>query len=430
MSEDELSDTPAGNTRHRLSSLGRQSFTPISHRMGRYKSGSSEDVSREPVKSSTRSPGKQRKNQSEKSSQSPNTRKRSPRQQKGKVYPKLDKKRLYPNLAVTDSEEDDMNEDDSDITEDAAIDDEVDFLDDSSNASGRKRINRVIGKPNKRSESDDVISDSPLIRGRRPIGRRPEPRMRQPEEEPAQTQTSSWSFLIPIIAILFIVMGSVRYYNQDQSEIVPDHDPSVDYYKLFKPRLDEIKARYPSQTPRFWRVVNSSIKRLLTEKVDTYPAVLMFGIPEVGSETGTCISKDIVSSLNKFYNSSVSGYIHSRSLNSESPEKMKLDLDEQLQMNLDSGKGVVLDHIENLPAKTALLLHGYCDGDNAPYKSAAIILGLHVSSNKQLRDQDQIIEDILNELWEEELGVDEMPALRSRIANGVTVVNPEKIVKC
>ncbi|XP_053381208.1 torsin-1A-interacting protein 2-like [Mercenaria mercenaria] len=427
MSDDEQSDSPASNTRQRHPHLGRQSFTPISDRMKRYQSGSTEDLQREPVRSSPRSPGRPRKNQSAKSSGSPSTKKRSPKQQKGKLYPDLPKTKLYPKVN-DDNNDDEYGE--SDVDEDDDVDDEVDFLDESLDHSGRRRANRAADDLSKKRSEPEKKHDSPLVRRRGQTNKRHDPHSGAADDAHDQTQYDVIPVLILVFGIIAVVIGVMMYFKQRPSDEPMKSGPSIDYYRLYKPSLEQIKAKYPSQSSRFWRVVNSSIKRLLTEKTETYPAVLLFGIPEIGSETGTCISKDIIRSLNDLFNGTEDGYIYSGNLNSETEGKMKLDLDKKLIKNLENGKGVILDHIEKLPAQTALLLHGYCDGDNAPYKSAAIILGLHINSTKQLHDQDDFIEDILNGLWEKDLGVDEMPALRSRIANSITVVNPEPNIKC
>lgn len=402
MSSYEVNDSPAAHTRHRHPELGRQSFEPISERMRRNKSDNREDLHGEPVRSSPRSPGRARKNQSIKSSGSPKIYDRSPRQRGDDDS--------GDNNSNTESDLDDYDEFDS-----ASFDD--DGLDRSGTPITKKSTVKKIVKHSP--------GDSKHTRRREYDRNGPEHHHLAADNTKDQTQNTLIVFLI-LAVVIAIALGIVMFFLQKPIDEPTEH--SVNYFKLYKPRLDQIRAKYPSQSLRFWKVVSSSLKRLLTERVETYPAVLMFGIPDSGSETGTCLSKDIIKSLNDFFNSTEDGYIYSGSLNSDSTGKMKQDLDDKLIRYLGNGKGVVLDHIEKLPAQVALLLHAYCDGDNAPYKDAAIILGLH--SSKPLSDRDDLIEGILNGLWERELGVDEMPALRSRIANSITVVTQEPNMKC
>lgn len=411
MSDDEINDLSAtsNTSKHKNPRLVRKSFTPISERMKRNQS-SELDSDREPVRSSPRSPARGRKNQSTKPSVSPKTNKRSPRQQKNKLYPDLS-----ANDDDNDEEELDGSDIDDEINDQSYEDDSVDEYRGSTPI-----IKRYVRKEPYRS------TDEPRHMGKREYNR--QRRLSPQRETSAQAQYDVIRLFILVFGLLAIAVGLYLYLNQKPSDDIIDQ--SVDFYKLFIPHFEKIREKYPSQTKRFWKVIHSSIKRLLTEKVETYPAVMLLGIPRSSSMTGTCISKDIVKSLNDVFNSTLDGYIYSGSLNSNTAGKMKQDLDEKLIKNLENGKGVVLDHIEKLPAQVALLLHGYCDGDNAPYKSAAIILGMHVDSVDSLKDEDTLIEGFLNDLWEKDLGIDEMPALRSRIANSVTVVNPEPNLKC
>lgn len=419
MSDNVVNDSPAAHTRRRHPELGRQSFEPISERMRRNKSDSREDLHGEPVRSSPRSPGRARKNQSKKSSGSPQFHDRSPRQQRRKLYSELEKQtRLYPKVPGDDDSDDDYSNNESDL-------DDYDEFDSASYADdGRDRSGSPVTK--KYTVKKRLVHTPRDARHTRKYEYdRPEQHI-MADNTNAQAQNNVIGLLILAFGIIAIVLGIAMFFLQ--KSIDEPTEKSVDYFKLYKPSLDQIRAKYPSQSPRFWKVVSSSLKRLLTERVETYPAVMMFGIPDPGSETGTCLSKDIIKSLNDFFNSTEDGYIYSGSLNSDSSGKMKQDLDDKLIRYLGNGKGVVLDHIEKLPAQVALLLHAYCDGDNAPYKDAAIILGLH--SSKHLSDRDDLIEGILNGLWERELGIDEMPALRSRIANSITVVTHEPNIKC
>jgi len=112
----------------------------------------------------------------------------------------------------------------------------------------------------------------------------------------------------------------------------------------------------------------------------------------------------------------IPSYIDGSKLDNRTPEKMKLALDNELTDVLRVARALVMDHIEQPKPEDALMLYGYSDGDNAPYNSAAIFLVLHTN----LREMDESggqTEDYLTKLWGCVLGVDEMQALLSCIAN-------------
>lgn len=424
-----MSDSPASFTRHRSPDLARPALTAISHRMKHCKKQSRTDDSEcEPIRSSPRLPRKTHGNLSAGPSTSPKRNKRIQEQQRNKLYPDIpvdlqkQTRNLYPILHDVDDHHGDNDREDEDLGNEAdSGDNSCDQLDSekkvkTNNSPSVKQ--RAKNKPRNTVDSPNAIGVS-----------RPRTDNVSLEGHHAQTQNYMISFMVFGVLLLAIVIGvAVVYMKQQRADDPQPTSSPVDYFKVYKPHLDEIREKYPSQSTRFWRTVSSSIRRLLTEGIDTYPAVLLFGIPKVHSKTGTCISRDIIKSLNEMFNNTNDGYINLENLTSNTPDKMKLDLDGRLIENLDNSKGIVLDHLERLPAQAALLLHGYCDGDNAPYKSATIILVLH--TDKPLSDHDDVIEAILNDLWEGELGVDEMPALRSRIANSATVVKPELDVAC
>ncbi|KAH3794620.1 torsin-1A-interacting protein 1-like [Dreissena polymorpha] len=257
------------------------------------------------------------------------------------------------------------------------------------------------------------------------------PHLPEQQQKPARPEGNGiLKNLIWLLGIMFISIGCVMVLFKPQSDTVSKTGPQfVDYYKLFKPKFDGLRERYPSQTDRFWKVIGASIRRLLNTEIPTYPAIIMMSIPRGFSKVGTCIAKEISNNLNSFFNQSVSSYIDTLTLDSTSPPKTKLDLDKRLISVLETTKSVVIDHIETLKGSTALLFHGYCDGDNAPYKSSAIIFVLHTGVEVNAMTE-YYVEAELTRRWGGHLGVDEMPALLSRIANNIALVSPGEAVDC
>ena len=75
--------------------------------------------------------------------------------------------------------------------------------------------------------------------------------------------------------------------------------------------------------------------------------------------------------------------------------------------------------MEALSPEAALLLHGYCDGDNAPYKQAMLILGLYLD---QPVANDKAAESALKKMWVSKLSEDKVAALLSRVANNIVLL--------
>lgn len=391
MSDDKLIDPPARHTRQQDPNLGRRAFTSVAERMKSKNTGGGGDSSQERLSSSPGSPRRGRKKASERG---------TPQR----------RNQLYPSLNDSYDTEEETNDSANDVSQD--ISGKSGDIVDGRSPAPRHRRNQV---------SDSGVSG-------RSAGRRTDARYLETNDIEVTSKSSCCKTLILVfLAVLLIVIGFVLFFRTSFSEPVRQTSSS-DYYQLFKPKLEAIKSHYPSQTTRFWRVVGSSLKRLLNEPEETYPSVFLFAISSSDSQVGTCISKDIVRTVNRFFNSSETGYINSTNFDLSDADKMKVSLQQRMDSVLDSAKGVVVDHIESIPAVAALLFHAYCDGDNAPYKRAVIILSLH--SDKVRPNDEYGVENILNELWERDLGPDEMPALRSRIANNIAIISTENDVSC
>ncbi|XP_053380221.1 torsin-1A-interacting protein 1-like [Mercenaria mercenaria] len=239
-----------------------------------------------------------------------------------------------------------------------------------------------------------------------------------------------WYVLCAAVVVLVLILYWIMTPGQNDEVRGSHTDVPNTRYQSFQDKIELVKIKYLKQTERFWRIVESQLKRLLTETTENYPAVIMIAIPLGQSQTGMCLALDIIHSINNVYGGTFSDtFIDLRSLKGESAAKRKQDLDELLQAALNTNKGVLLDHLEMLEADVALLLHGYCDGDNAPFKSSAIFLLLHTNFNSTSL-HDMSVSDTLTELWQAGLGKDEFDALVSRIANNIAAVENEDNFKC
>jgi len=74
--------------------------------------------------------------------------------------------------------------------------------------------------------------------------------------------------------------------QKDDNADLPKEE-RIDFYKLFKPRFDQVRKQYPSQTTRFWRVIGLSLKRVMNEPYPSYPAVIIITVPQDSSAVGT-----------------------------------------------------------------------------------------------------------------------------------------------
>ena len=333
------------------------------------------------------------------------------------LYPKLSpgrspgsKKKIYPklNISFDTSDTDDARQD---ISDDESLNDT-----NQSAKSGPSPLRSNI-KQRKGMASGQV----------RRINKHPEPVYHpEPVQNDAEDGRSLFDVNVLVMGIVILVfavgvMWFLGLFTAPPS-VVPDKQ--ITTADIFLENFKQIKNSYPAQDARFWKIIGSQVKRVLSND-SMYPAVILLGIPEGHASLGTCVTKKVINAINNAVKMTGDSYINSVSLDQTSAAKAKLNLDENLKTVFAESKGAIIDHVEMLPAKAALLLHGYCDGDNAPYKDVVLFLVLHTELERNNLD-DKVVENALTKLWGDELGVDEMPALCSRIANNIVVLSPEE----
>jgi hypothetical protein len=104
-------------------------------------------------------------------------------------------------------------------------------------------------------------------------------------------------------------------------------------------------------------------------------------------------------------------------------EIIKRELDTRIRSILNKSYSIIVGPLEKIPPEAALLLHGYCDNFEAPFKKRVIILTATFDSDKPLNSKQ--LERKLHRLWDPQLGKDKSGSLVSRIANNVVYIEPE-----
>ncbi|KAL8563066.1 hypothetical protein ACOMHN_033722 [Nucella lapillus] len=212
--------------------------------------------------------------------------------------------------------------------------------------------------------------------------------------------------------------------NRDSSGTV-DSEVVSDFGKFSK-QVEGLREQFPGQSNRFWRTVRSSTLHVLNSSQSTYPAVLLM----VGEKKHATYVSRIAEAIQREFESvrlrsRPPGKLQPLNLTSFvgrlNKNQQKLELDEWLKEKLDYNHrvAVVVNHLESLLPEAALLLHSYCDGDNAPYKDVMLIFGLFFD---QPMDNERAAEQALAKSWTTPVMKDRVWALLSRVANNLVLV--------
>ena len=147
------------------------------------------------------------------------------------------------------------------------------------------------------------------------------------------------------------------------------------------------------------------------------------------SDVTDCLATHITDAIRRAHNNSkaLKLNLHDFATSSgKAPDVLKLELDDMLSSSFTSGnKAGLLYNIQDLPSRTAMLFHSYCDNENAPFKDITITFTVKIDANsQQTYTNDEEIEGYFYKLWSN-LDRDTLSPLLSRVANSIAVVRRE-----
>lgn len=266
----------------------------------------------------------------------------------------------------------------------------------------------------------------------------PKPQQRQkPDKKQTNNKSTGNIKYLVIILSLPIIVAMYMYFVPDNIPVKSENVPML--IETFMADMNHIKSRFPSQTRRFWKIVRVSLQRIIKENDPDYPAVLLLVVPSgsQSSKTGTCIAKQLTKIINTLYNVTSAKIIDIPSdIGHTTPDDEKKDLDIQIKNSFENEhfRSIAVDHFEQLSPRASLLFHGYCDGDNAPFKNVAIVFILHTNLHLQsLQGDPKLIDKYLMELWsssDSPLDRDKIEPLLARVANNAAVITAEDNLNC
>ena len=198
--------------------------------------------------------------------------------------------------------------------------------------------------------------------------------------------------------------------------------------------FQELRRKFPRQDRRLWSVVAAATKRVVQDEYPVQPAVLMLVSPPGGShadgsDVTDCLATHITDAIRRAHNNSKALKLNLHDFVTSSgkgPDVLKLELDDVLSSSFTSGnKAGLLYNIQDLPSRTAMLFHSYCDNENAPFKDITITFTVKLdASTQQAYTSDEEIEGYFYKLWSD-LDRDTLSPLLSRVANSIALVRRE-----
>ncbi len=266
----------------------------------------------------------------------------------------------------------------------------------------------------------------------------PRPRPRRNNKPREQQKSSAWLepmhvcagcvlALLVIMAVFFFQPNNSSPVNQVDMEAVDEPKLRQDMVEHFERKLQEIRELFPGQSKRFWTVIKAAIKRVLKDPVPLQPAVILVAGPDGSRDFLLCLARKIASAVSEAYKSTetVIEHLHSTSAFNSSPDDIKLLLDNKLSSGFHNGaRTAIIHNLAEIPGKSAMMFHAYCDNENAPFKDVAIMFTVELSNHSSVFSE-RDVEEFLQTRWTEHLDIDRVTPLLSRIGNNIAVYSKE-----
>ena len=250
--------------------------------------------------------------------------------------------------------------------------------------------------------------------------------------QPTSKGSSDLWFIIAAVIILVVVACyfSGMFASGPAAELTTAEKTAP---ALLHDRLKDIQEKFPSQSPRSWRVIRAALKAVLKPE-PSQPAVVLLVATEGATETAKCLAKALTDAFSAVREVPAPGTEVLCAELSSDPHAAKEEIDDKLLAHFNSGlKTVTLSGIEKMDGETALMLHSYCDNDNAPFKDVALFLTMSSRLEAGVLVEsctDRLVEEELSEHWRRALNVDKLGALLSRVATSIAIVKPEPGKHC
>ncbi|KAK3884820.1 hypothetical protein Pcinc_010926 [Petrolisthes cinctipes] len=230
-------------------------------------------------------------------------------------------------------------------------------------------------------------------------------------------------FTLGIIGVLLLQFKLMN----DETKIVPA-SPTKSIKEIHSDLKNKLRLlnQELSQPRELWVQLIGQLGSVMVDKPQQ-PAVLLVVMPQESKATVVCLVHKIAEAIRDAFEDTRFVMYDAHTNRITDPRALKREIDESLQ-NLNQAHAAVVHHIEEVPGQAAMIFHAYCDNENAPFKQAVIFPVMEVPGSYNTvasSNLDEVASGRLMKIWGVQLGVKDVSAIVSRIANAPILIKPE-----
>lgn len=164
----------------------------------------------------------------------------------------------------------------------------------------------------------------------------------------------------------------------------PPQKTNLRQIDIFHQEMEKLKVQFPSQREELWKRSRIHLQRHFHITQPTEPVSIILTAGVRAERTLRCLAQSIASALSSALNAS-SLHLDGVSKSSQDSDKVKSDIDRQLQKAFEGGKPIAVIHrFEELPPASTLIFYRYCDHENAAFKKTFLIFTVLLGEEEEI----------------------------------------------
>ncbi|GAB6031514.1 Torsin A interacting protein [Chamberlinius hualienensis] len=232
------------------------------------------------------------------------------------------------------------------------------------------------------------------------------------------TKKTNYGCLIIVIIIIVIAIGYVIAQIMFSNSQSPTLKTSLE--DIFANELNSLKNLFPNQSQETWKTIRAVVKATLRNDPLKTPGVIAILTSSIATDTANCLGKMLATKVKSVFNDPEYVHLKGDSFKVYDSSTAKLKIDQIIRKGLgDGGHTVLFENFQLIHPESAMLFHGLCDNENAPFKKAIYIFIVQAPTINEVNSGEVTF------LWKNKLNDDTRSSLESRIGNSIVTVTNE-----